>query len=1711
MENPTTPKKLAGRYEVRQILGQGGMGLVYRAYDTVIRREVAVKTILDLPDPSSLQLFYKECDVLASMSHPNIVEIFDIGEFEEEGKKKPYFVMPLLPGTTLDSFIRKASHRLTVERAVEIITQTCRGLHAAHEHGLIHRDLKPSNIFVMEDDSVKIIDFGVAHMTDAHTTRAQKGTLLYMSPEQIELKPLTPASDLFSLSVVCYEALTAHHPFQRARADEVVDAILRQIPPPASELNSAISQSISRVIHKGMAKQSWHRFATAREFSDTLSKALRNEPIEFFDPQRLAPRLQRASKALESGDLQFAGEILGELEAEGHMDTGIGSLRRQLDSVTRRKTLTQLLDGAKARFEEEEDPLALQKLHEVLQLEPDNAAALSLKTRIESRRSERQIDSWYKLAKQHIDNHAYPHAREALQNVVQLRPQEARALQLIAEVDRQEQEYNKLRQEKEQIHRAALDAWHKGDVSNALAKLGLVLELDRRAPESAQRQSSTGTNYQSFYNEVRSEHDAMNTAYAEARKHLAERNFAKALGVCQAYLTKYPTNAIFQALRYDIEEQKRQELSSFIASVDRQVDGEQDLDKRVSILQEALDRHPGESHFERALHLNRDKRDLVNSIIARARMHEEQAAFSDALNDWEVLRTIYGQYPGLQFEMERLQKRREQQVRIQSKSQVIEQIDNCLHSSDFNRALDLLQGAVPEFPADEELRGLEKLAHDGVQRQAQAQALLAQGQELCAEKKAAEGIPVLRQAFELDENSAVSRAVLANALVEHARSLVETDWREAESLAKEASHLNPTHPTSKMLRTLIADQKRETSVTECVAQARNLQAAADLAGAMARIEEGLSNYPREPRLVQIQESVQRDLQTLRRQTRRRDLDELRRISGEAESSNEVLVKLALGERTRHLAKKYSDDGEIVAIANNVLQRLSLSGVPVPANPIPPEEGRTLTFHTPPPLVKPVTPAGGKPSIFDSPVTPPPLFPADLPSTPAAPSLTPSFTPPRAASPWDDGPGLDPTAGISTAGLPPSNRSDVGVQNADLQHADALTLDYSAPPPVATIIGALPAADSARPSLTAAQAVPASSARSAASPSTKPLAALTRLQTSVENLIARIPIALGELKSLNPRTILIAVTTVATVVIVLAAVLVVSKRTHRTADTAPTPAPSVDVAPAPVGSTPEPSLPAVRLSSDTGAGKVSFDGRPPTELQNSQWSLDKIAAGDHTLTFVGPQGDAAFSFSADATTLPRLNGPINAKGVLALLVSSTAGRMHVYSSDSAAKLSLDGQSPANIPDGGSDFTALADGPHQLAVTRGADHFQLEIEVSSTPVLTTFLESGRDVGTLLVFAGQDKAKIFLNGKPLDQLTSTYGQLRISNLEPKEYSVRVSKPGFQDTAEQKVHIRKGEQAKLIFDLPSLPHLASLSIRGGTPGATVLVDQSPVGTIQPDGSLSISSVNPGDHTVEVRKQNFKVKESKKHFVAGSAVSLVAAEAALEAAQPELRIDFAPADTQVSIGKTGETPTKVTSGAPLSLAAGSYTLTARTADGLVRTSTIDLSEGQSRTIELPAPDGMSKWDNPLAWSQEKSGYVHKGGDYVLYGVSPAAGTFVFSAQLQKGHRLQWVVHYTNANNYDLFQLDDNNFYRTSIRNGQKTADTKIPQKSDKKAFHTIQIRVEANQVVHQIKQGDNWVVLDRWAEAGSDLSSGKFGFYLPGNDQAALSTFAHYADMNAH
>jgi Flp pilus assembly protein TadD len=898
-----------------------------------------------------------------------------------------------------------------------------------------------------------------------------------------------------------------------------------------------------------------------------------------------------------------------------------------------------------------------------------------------------------------------------------------------------------------------------------------------------------------------------------------------------------------------------------------------------------------------------------------------------------------------------LEKRRDQQTQTESKTRLVEQINTCLQSGDYARALDSLRGIAADFRNDAQLSELEKLAQDGVKRKAEADRLITESQELFAQRKAAEAIQLLRKAYELDKRNSLARAILANALVEHANSIVETDWLKAETLTNQALALNPSHPTAKTILSLIVDRKQTSSVEDWVSQASKLQSSGDLFGALAWVAEGLAVHPHDPKLLQIQDAIQRDQDARRRQARRGDLEELRRLQHEIDGAADVARKQAIAARVQGVAAKHWTDGEILSIANALLLRLGL--VPQESSSASPRgKGATVILHVPRPSAPEASPAKASPALPSSvPQSEVPPSPDLLSQVPVSQDST-SPPPPSLASPSPV-----PAAGVPAAIVRPT---EVSPSKVPLRTAPRGKVRRTPPEPELTPLQAalLPAAE---PSVTAVKAV--SSSFKAKEP--------TRSNSRALILIS------------------------AAAMILLVATLFFARRHHsapvaQTPAATPTvPAPALSVpavsAPtdsAPVQPIPEPSLPAPGVSSGTGAGKAAVEDQPPAE------------------------------------------------------------------------------------------------------------------------------SGHNLGTLVVVAGQDNARVFLNGKLQRQLTQA-GQLRLPNLELKDYVVQVSKSGFQDPPQQKVRVRKGEEAKLVFNLQPQPRLASLSIQGGAPGITVLVDQTLVGTIQPDGTLSVSNVNPGDHTVELRRERFKPRQFKEHFVAGGAISLAAADAALEAAPGELKITFTPADAKVAVVK-GELLKIVSSGVPLNLPAGTYTLTARTADRFTRSATLELVAGQSKTLDLSlAPTGMLKWDDPGAWKQEGDSFARKGGDFALYGVAPASGTFVFSAMLSKGHLLQWVLNYTDSKNYVLFQMDDNNFYRSVIHNGNRTDEIIVPHKGEKKSFRTIHIRVSPTEIVHQIKHADSWIVLDRWTQPGVNLSQGKFGFYIPGNDQVELSSFAHYADLN--
>ena len=858
----TKRTKLQDRYELREVLGRGGMGVVYKAYDRLMSREVALKTILDIDNPATLNLFYKEWSTLVTMVHPNLINIYDIGEFEQDGVKKPFFVMPLLPGVTLDKLIKEASPRLSVAGVINMMEQAARGLQAAHEMGLVHRDVKPSNLFVMDDGWLKIIDFGIAREASANSKTVLKGTLYYLSPEQLDMKAASPLSDLFALAVVTYEALTRRRPFQGASESDVVEAIQRHTPPPISELNHEVPYAISQVVHKAMAKQPWHRFFNVKEYGEALAKAMRNETLEFFDSAKIKPRLERATQSYEQGDYAFASDILSELEAEGHLDQGIALLRGQVDQAVRQIRLKQTLDNARRFYEATEYPLALRKVQEALEIDPADTTALSLKSVIEKDRREKKISEWITLARQHLENQAFRQAREALDNVLQIKPNETDALQLAAEIKRREQEVTRVREEKAKLYQAAMQAWEKGDVTAALTKLEVLIAMDRDLPESDTARSNT---YQGFYNKVHSEHNALKNSYEEARRNLAADNCEAALTICKQYLAKYPNHALFQALKFDVEERLRQRLSAVIAETDRRVDGEPDLDKRLGILEEALKVYPGEPHFTHAMQLVRDKRDLVHSIVAKARYFEERGQCIEALDQWQILKSIHEKQPGLAFEIERLIKRRDQQARQDSKARWVEQTDKYLEGGDYDRAMKTVQNALLEFPGEAELLELDKLVRKNQERAKQALELLDRAREHADKGAIDASLEALHQARELDPRNTVIDTVLVNTLLQQARSLIDSNPDAAETAVQEILHLDPQHVPARSLASQLSDRKREDFITWCLAQARRLQTDGDIEGALAVAVQGLGSYPNETRLRQLQGTLERSRQEGQRQ------------------------------------------------------------------------------------------------------------------------------------------------------------------------------------------------------------------------------------------------------------------------------------------------------------------------------------------------------------------------------------------------------------------------------------------------------------------------------------------------------------------------------------------------------------------------------------------------------------------------------------------------------------------------------------------------------------------------------------------------------------------------------------------------------------------------------------------------------------------------------
>jgi len=265
---------LSGRYEIEELVGEGGMSTVYRAYDRVLARTVAIKVLREQFSASeaSRGRFRKEALSAARLSHPNIVGVFDVGT--DQGFD--YIVMEFVAGRSLEQEMKGFNGPMPVLKAVGIVNQILDGLWHAHSHGLVHRDIKPHNILISSDGRVKIADFGIARAsseTDLTQTGMVVGTVNYTSPEQAKGEVATNKSDLYSTGVLLYEMLTGKLPFTGEGQVAVAIKHISEKPSSPRRMNPAISPMLERAIFKSMEKDPARRFQSADEFKAALMLA----------------------------------------------------------------------------------------------------------------------------------------------------------------------------------------------------------------------------------------------------------------------------------------------------------------------------------------------------------------------------------------------------------------------------------------------------------------------------------------------------------------------------------------------------------------------------------------------------------------------------------------------------------------------------------------------------------------------------------------------------------------------------------------------------------------------------------------------------------------------------------------------------------------------------------------------------------------------------------------------------------------------------------------------------------------------------------------------------------------------------------------------------------------------------------------------------------------------------------------------------------------------------------------------------------------------------------------------------------------------------------------------------------------------------------------------------------------------------------------------
>ncbi|HEY6338144.1 MAG TPA: protein kinase [Candidatus Sulfotelmatobacter sp.] len=781
------PKKI-GKYDVVDVIGKGGMGIVYRAKDPFLDRMVAIKimTISYADSPDLLERFYREAKATAHLQHPNIVTVYELGE--QDGS--PYLVMQFLEGVSLESALH-ASQKLTLLQKIDVIIETCHGLAYAHQRGIVHRDIKPGNIMVLKDGSVKIVDFGIARIGDTNFTRAGQfmGSLSYMSLEQLNDKlQVDQRTDVYSTGVVLYQIVTGSLPFEAESTGATLMKIMNEAPPPFSKFLSSFPPELETITLKALAKDRDQRYASADELALDLTQLqtkLRHESIDVH--------MQQAEILLQRNELSQANDQLMEVlridKQHARAMTLLRSLRKQIEKEHSAERARQLREQAEEALRREDFDPALSYVEQALSLDTTNFDLQELRNKVlESKAEIERMRQIFQRAESAHRAGNLDTAKQAIEEVMAFRPDDTRVKSLYRMIQKEledrarQQRMQSLLQsaQKEIANRHYTDAFsilqeaEKVDpeapqLRALLEKFSAARELERRRKDLEQI--------------TRQVEQAINTDDPESALRLADEG-----------LKRYPAEPSLAKLR-DLAETQRQvaQTKSFvrerIAAAREVLDGGNPV-AAVKMLEEALRKAPGNPHLESLISLAQEKTAQAKDDQAKANCVQQanaalgRGAFAEAIQLLEAGQLRFVAAPEIDS---LLRFAREQQARAAAQQEVdrtVRRAHDFIRAQEYDRAIELLEPVLARIPNDE----LRIVFDEACQRRddlhRQIDAAVAKGRQFLDEGAPGKALEFLRSQTVTFGKSDAFRELLAAAASQATVAASQAKAAEAEAQAQ---------------------------------------------------------------------------------------------------------------------------------------------------------------------------------------------------------------------------------------------------------------------------------------------------------------------------------------------------------------------------------------------------------------------------------------------------------------------------------------------------------------------------------------------------------------------------------------------------------------------------------------------------------------------------------------------------------------------------------------------------------------------------------------------------------------------------------------------------------------------------------------------------------------------------------------------------------------